>query len=95
MEVMWLRRGEVAGALLPVPIGPWRPTEIHENPPVLRAAMWRGHSCCRAEIRLGACWSANEFNAGEGVFEAAASALMPTRLAGVPAPQGGCDAGNA
>ena len=77
------RAGDVARALVPVPTGPAGPPKFIKTRRFFGPRCGAGTPGCRAETHLGACWSAIKFNAGEGVFEAAASPLMGTLVARV------------
>jgi len=65
----------VARALVPVPMGPRRPTELHENPCAIDVAQALQPAASRL---FGTLLAASCAGAREGVFEAAASALLPT-----------------
>jgi len=71
---------DVAVALVPVPMGPRRRTELHENPCAIDVAQALRPAASRL---FGPLLAASRAGAREGAFEAAASALVPS-LVGRP-----------
>jgi len=71
---------DVAVALVPVPMGPRRRTELHENPCAIDVAQALRPAASRL---FGPLLAASRAGAREGAFEAAASALSWGGLPGV------------